>query len=174
MGRDAWIEGKKQELIRKIQDDLQHNRINEAFLRNQIDSGMIGIEEKNYLQHEVLVENQDTHAQIQQIVDTFFNAPQGSRDRDQVVVNLKNALQQHYPKTTTSLDQLERALLQLEQAKLQSEVEVIVSKLNILDIGRINQGGGKRVHGFLVSAADSIAKSIQNSNFLSQSAKEVL
>jgi hypothetical protein len=53
--------------------------------------------------------------------------------------------------------------MRLERAKISSEVDTIEAKLNILDLGRIEQGNGQRKEGWFVKMADRISTGVNNS-----------
>lgn len=83
--------------------------------------------------------------------------------RQQKVAELKATIEASYPTITTDMSQLEQSLMRLERAKISSEVDTIEAKLNILDLGRIEQGNGQRKEGWFVKMADKFSTSVNNS-----------
>ena len=76
--------------------------------------------------------------EVQKIINEWLNIDiKSEKERKAKIAELKVALENNYPEITTDLNQLEQSLIRLEKAKIEMELKTIDAKLNILDIGRI-------------------------------------
>ena len=144
MGRDAWIDTKKREYIAQVKTGLKNGEYTEDSLREHVTSGDTGIRESAHLVHEEIAKEDALPKIIQSSVDAWMVTLPDSAERKKKTAELKSAIETTYPTVTADLSQLEASLLRLERAKISSEIDTIEAKLNILDIGRIEQGNGKR------------------------------
>ncbi len=163
MGRDAWIDSKKRELIQDIRAGLKNGTYTESFLREHISAGDQGIVENAYLAHEKESKSDTLPKDMQAIVNKWIATAPDSPERKQKTEELKASIESNYPTVTVDLSQIEASLLRLEQAKISSEVDIIEAKLNFLDLGRIEQGKWNRKEWWFVKMADSMSHSINNS-----------
>ncbi|MBX9808822.1 hypothetical protein K2X92_00325, partial [Candidatus Gracilibacteria bacterium] len=163
MGRDAWIDTKKRENISIIKIGLNNGTYSEEFLREHVLSGDIGITSNAHLNHEKIQEVDSLPKKIQLTVDSWMNTVAQSPERIKLTLELKKNIEEHYPALTTDLSQLEKSLIRLEKAKISSEIDIMETKLNILDIGRIEQGNGKHKEGWFVQISDTIQNSMGES-----------
>lgn len=163
MGRDAWIDTKKRELVGSIKADLDRGFYTEDFLREHSISGDVGIDQEAYLNHEEGLKENALPPEIQATVDAWVATPTGSHERMRQTERLKAVIESRYPAITADIGQLEKSLLRLERGLISSEVGTIEAKLNVFDIGRIEQGNGKRKEGWFVGMADSVSDAVNNS-----------
>ncbi|MDD2871484.1 MAG: hypothetical protein PHS49_05845 [Candidatus Gracilibacteria bacterium] len=164
MGRDAWIDSQKKKYIDEVNEGLDKGIYTEDSIRNHVLSSDKGIENKAFLSHEELVVNDKAPDEIQKIINEWLNIDiKSEKERKAKIAELKVALENNYPEITTDLSQLEKSLIRLEKAKIQGELETIDAKLNILDIGRIEDGYGQREEGTIVKFLDKINSGINNS-----------
>jgi hypothetical protein len=159
IGRDAWIDTKKREYITKVKTELKTGELSEQSLRDHITGGKAGIEDRSYLSHEQDLKQEQTPELVQRAVDAWMAAPANTPERTERIRELKAVIEASYPTVTTDMSQLEESLMRLERAKISSEVDTIETKLNILDLGRIEQGNGQRKEGWFVKAADWVSTS---------------
>lgn len=75
MGRDAWIDSRKRELIAEIEAGLKTGRYTEGFLRSHVESGDQGIVENAHLKHEEILMDESANTPIQSAVDAWLAAP---------------------------------------------------------------------------------------------------
>lgn len=159
MWRDAWIESKKREHIKDIENWLNSGEYSEESLRQHILNADRWIEEKAFLSHEEINKDLDVPKEIQKVVDEWLDTnPTDTDTRKQKIKELKVLLEANYP-ITSDLSQLESSLVRLEKAKIEWELETIEAKLNILDIGRIEYGYGNRERSFIVDILSKVEKS---------------
>ena len=109
-------------------------------MREHIIAGDRGIVENAYLSHERESKTDTLPKNMQAIVDSWMAAAPNSAERRQKTEELKSNIESNYPAITSDFTQIEASLLRLEQAKISTEIDTIEAKLNILDIGRIEQG----------------------------------
>lgn len=162
MGRDAWIESQKRILVEKTRAELKNGEITEDYLRAHVESGIEGIAAEAHLSQETLRKDEGVSAMLQNIADEWLATAPGSPERRAKTAEIKATLESEYP-ITAELSQLEASLLQIERAKLQSEIESIELKLNLLDIGRMENGRGERQAGAFVKFADWANRGISES-----------
>lgn len=176
MGRDAWIESQKRLFIKKTETELKNGEITEDYLRTHVVSGIEGIETDAHLSQETLRKDERVSTRLQDIADEWLATAPNSAERKAKTAEIKTTLESEYP-ITAELSQLEASLLQIERAKLLSEIESIELKLNLLDIGRMENGRGEREAGAFVKFADWANRGISESrlpDWLKQKAYGVL
>lgn len=164
MGRDAWIGSTKRAIIEEIKMKLKTGEYSETSLREQVQNGDTSIMDRSYLAHEQGETDVSTPAPIQTIVNEWISLDTDSLERLQKVEELKTAIENTYPAITADLSQLESSLLRLEKAKISSELDIVDMKLNFFEIGRIENGNGKRKENFFVRKSDEIAQKLETSN----------
>ncbi len=146
-----------------MKTELKTGKLSEQSLRDHITGGKAGIEDRSYLSHEQDLKKEQTPELVQRAVDAWMDAPANTPERTERIRELKAVIEASYPTVTTDMSQLEESLMRLERAKISSEVDTIEAKLNILDLGRIEQGNGQRKEGWFVKMADKISTSVNNS-----------
>lgn len=150
MWRDAWIESKKRQIIKWLNDWLKKGEYTHASLEAHVRAWIEWVANKAYLQHEEITTNVDVSVETQKVIDEWIDIdPKDNNARNQKLQELKSILEQNYP-ITTDLSQLEISLIKLERAKIQWELETLQAKMNVLDIGRIEHGYWKRKRSFIV------------------------
>lgn len=163
MWRDAWIDSQMNRYIEEIENWLNTGVYTEKSLRDHVISADKWIEQKAYLSHEEVINNQKAADDIQKTIDEWLSIDISDvANRKSKISELKIALENNYPEITVDLTQLESSLIRLEKAKIQLELDTIEAKLNILDIGHIENWNGKRKESLLVKMLDWINSGINN------------
>jgi len=157
MWRDAWIETKKREYIKEIQTWLRIGTLTEDSLRQHIKDADRWIDNKAFLSHEEISKNLDVSNEIQDIINEWLDTTD-ENIRQRKILELRTLLESNYV-INSDLSSLEKSLLRLEKAKIEWELETIKTKLNILDIGRIEYGYGYRDRSFVVDVLSKVESS---------------
>lgn len=157
MWRDAWIDSKKKKYINEINEWLANWIYSESSIREYILSADKWIAEKAFLSHEEILKDGNVSEDVQKTIDDWLATDIKSIElRKSKIIDLKNALESNYPDITVDLSQLESSLIRLEKAKIQWELETIEAKLNILDIGRIEDWYWQRKEWLVVKVLDKL------------------
>jgi hypothetical protein len=162
MWRDAWIESKKRQNIKQLQEWLKNWTYTHQALEEHVKAWIKWIDEKSYLKHEELARDIDLPENIQKVIDEWLAiVPSDKTWRSKKIQELKQLLEEVYIRTwlTTDLSQLESSLLKIEKAKIEWELKTIEAKMNVLDIGRIEYWYWNRSKSFVVDVLSKIDKS---------------
>jgi len=155
MWRDAWVYSKKKEYIAKIKEWLDRWEYTMDYIFEHIKSASIWLEDKLYLSHEEIISNWKVSKDIQEIIDAWLYIDSVDIVKRKLKMwELKVILEKEYPTLTTDLNQLQSSLIRLERAKIEWEIDIIEAKLNILDIGCIENWYWERKESSVVKILD--------------------
>lgn len=158
MGREAWIDTEKRQMIKKYQSDLKSGNLSSETLQEIITQGKKSIDQKTYLEHEVTHLQTEISQDFQQLINQWLETPKDQeKQRKQKLKEIQLLLEKNYP-VMSELSQLESALLRIEKAKIEWELDTIEAKINLFDLGRIEHGYGEKQTSYVVNILQNVDK----------------
>lgn len=168
MWRDAWIDSEKRRIKKEIEQWLQNWKYTEAKLEEQARASSVWIENKTYLEYEQLDNwkvSLKWNEHLNAAISEWMSLPQGSDARKEKMKTVKQIIDSEYKKITsqkitTDIEQLNVSFARLEKAWLLKDLSTFEARLNIFDIGRMEQWNWERKEWAVVKMIDWLSDKV--------------